>query len=440
MNGLRGSLISLCLLMASSLSAQVQNNNAPWEMFAARLTAQIKGTATAPWPGLQLVPIPMDARWDDPALGNYYAWHLLGDMIPKWGVSYSPTQRLITDEYGLFIKSIELPLADPKQRANAEKARKQWNKALAEQQAAARQLATHWKTFDADQQALPPNRRTGFDAWYSQYDGKTLAALHEKADAAALQYVSYAAKTYKGNAFAATFITNYDNEAFQLETPSPDGIKLKYRTYNISPDLGQWIATSKKMVADNAPPSMSWEFKRDTGRRHTEDESMGGSFSWFGFLGVSGGTSRHSVDTNREGFHMRFEARNLGQFTISPGRWFSGTAVMLFKDGPFAQGAVIDPKKLWGEKGSFNLLPTTLIVAFRPKLTASLTSEEYHYLKQSWAGGGGFSIGPFSFGASANKTVENITWDDASNTVTAETQSDVPQILAIISDVLPNSD
>ncbi len=425
--------LSLCCTRSS---AQVKNDDAAWQMFTTRLLEKINGGAAMQ--GLQVVTVPYEARWNEQKYGNYYAWRVLADEIPKWQPSYSTTQRLITDEYGLFIQSIELPLADPSKRAEAEAARLKWLAAADTLQTAWKEMPGHWTTYNDNQKALPPNRQMSFDSWFAAFDGKKIGSLRNNVDAAGQKYASYMAKAYKGYQLAAAMITSYDNPAYQLQAESPDGLNLYYRTYNITPDLGQWVTESKELATKGANPAITFDFVRNTGMTHSEFESAGGSVSYGGFLGANGGHTRQTVDTNRQGFLMHFEAVSFAQFTITPSPWFSGTLVTLFQKGPFVSGSVVgDGSRLFGPDGSFSLMPKTVYVVFRPKVKASLTSNEYHFLKEAWSGGGSISIGPFSFGASYNRTVEHVTWDDTANTVTAESSSDIPQVIATLSNVLP---
>jgi hypothetical protein len=52
--------------------------------------------------------------------------------------------------------------------------------------------------------------------------------------------------------------------------------------------------------------------------------------------------------------------------------------------------------------------------------------------------GGGFSIGPFGFGGSYQRTTIDVKFDDSNNTITATDLSETPQIMGVMSNVLPN--
>ncbi|MGZ4160394.1 MAG: hypothetical protein ACXVNF_06320 [Neobacillus sp.] len=427
-------------LTASHLRADpVRNDNAAWEQFADRLIQQITGKAD--WDNTQIVTIPIDARWNDPTYGNYYAWVEIGNKIPVWGPTYRASDKFVDQEYQQFIGSLDLPLADPSQKKKANKAQKEYLDAKKSTFALRKKIGSDWKSFHESEAGIPVNRQTSYDQWLADNDGAKLAGLIQAEQAAALDYSHYFQQAFKGYAFAGTLLTEFDNSAYQISAKSPDGLELKYRTYNISPDLNSWIDSSKK-IPEGAPPVFSFTFNRNAGHTHVEDTHFSGGGSYFGgFLGIggNGGYTKHTVDTTRDGFVLSFSAKNLGQFSVTPGKWFSATAISTFKDGPFVKDAVIkSPKDLWGKDGRFNLMTTTLIVAYQPKVVAALSSSEYHELKEAYNGGFNISIGPFGFGASYQRNIEDVKFDDATNTVTATNLSETPQIIAVVSSELPD--
>jgi hypothetical protein len=382
----------------------------------------------------------VDARWNDPQFGNYYAWVEIGNKIPIWGPTFRTSNKLVDQEYEQFIGSLDLPIADPTEKKKALVAQKKWSAALDQLNALQAKVGTNWKAFHESEKDIPLDRQTTFDTWLASHDGTKIGAAVQNIHASAQNYSHYFGQAYKGYAFAANLIPEFYNTAYQLAALAPDGSRLTYRTYNISPDLGEWIETSKKTPA-NAPPKFSFSYDRAKGHTHVEDTRFGGSAGFGGFIGirVGGNYNKHTVDSTREGFRMAFSARNIGQFTVTPGKWFSATAVATFKNGPFVPGAVIKgPDELWGPKGRFNLMTTTLIVAYQPSVVAALSSVEYHLLKEAYGGGASISIGPFSFGGSYQKNVEDVKFDDATNTVTAANLSDVPEIIAVVCSELPD--
>jgi hypothetical protein len=429
------------LLKALNLSSgELDDSTAPWEMFAKSLRLLYNNDPN--WKGMQVLGLPLAADWDDDTLGKWRKWRLYGDTIPAWGASYIPTSMQVSKGYEILIDNIAIPQPDPAQQAKADTARLEYNKQLGILENLQEQAGNHWKVFDAKQKGLPPPRRLTFDQWYATYDGRIIGQQQIKTNGAAQAFQSYINAAYKGYGWAANLVTDFNNVAFQQAAQSDDGTSLFYRTYNFSPDLKQWIADSTALPAGCTKLTIAYD--HTTHHDHSEDESWsGGATLGFGFFsfGASASGGRQTVNVNDNGFAMSFCAKNLALFTIQPSGWFNGTAVAAFANGPWVPGGPVanGTIKLWGPDGVLNLMPTQILVAFQPKVVAQLSSHDYAMVHTSFNAGGGFSIGPFGFGGSYHKDTKDVTWDDAHNTVTAEDKSNVPQIIAVISNRLPNN-
>ena len=206
-----------------------------------------------------------------------------------------------------------------------------------------------------------------------------------------------------------------------MTAQSDDGLMLTYRTYNFSPDLAQWIAQSKNLPAGSS--KLSFSFDKTTHHDHSEDERWGGgaslSLGFFSF-GANADHGRQTVDVQDAHFAMSFSARNVQTFTVTPGQWFNGEAVKAFQNGPWIPGGPVAQGiiKLWGAQGIFNLMPAQFVVAYKPKVVVSVSQSDYQKIHESFNVGGGFSIGPFGFGASYHKDTNDVKWDNATNTIT----------------------
>ena len=412
---------------------------APWEMFAAAIRQQIQGAEQ--WQGLQIVGAPLSANWHDPKYGAYRAFRVVGDSKPVWGSTYGNSGLQISRGYYLFITNLDIPLTDPKEKAKAEDARKRYVAALDDLERVQVDVGPHWQRFDERQKPLPEIRRLTFDQWYQSFDGRKVAALLNSVQLASQDFTSFIVKAYKGYAFAANLLSDYDNPAFQqFATSDTDDLRLAYRTYRISPDLATWISESLKTANSGAPSALSFELTRTSDRYDYSKSVWGGSASWFGFFGARASGSRIDIDTTHDAFRMKFECTAIETFTVNPGQWMNPEAIQVLQNGPFvsegplARGAV----KLFGPDGVLNLLPTQLVVAFRPKVSATVTREEYHYAKSEFFASGGLSIGPFGFGASFGRTNVSVQFDSDTNTVTMQDVSDVPHVIAVVSRILPD--
>jgi hypothetical protein len=420
---------------------EITDLKSPWEMFAAAMVSQIAGAAD--WKGIQIVTLPADASWNDKKYGDYRAWRVIGDSSPTWGPSYRATAGTVSAGYNVFLSNLNITPPDPVLGRKADAARKTYNNALDELNGAMQKVGDDWGTFDARQASLPPDRRISFDDWFAQFDGARISALQDKVAAAAQNYSSLATQAGGGYGFAANLLIDYNNPAFQAFATSPDGKKASYRTYNISPDLSDFIANAKSLSPSD-PPRLSFAITNASSHQHIEDTAWAGSASYgFGFFsfGASASGGSHSVDTNSSDFKMEFSAKDFTVFNVTPGNWFNGTALKALQNGPFLPNGPVASGliPLWGPKGVLNLMVNQIVVAYRPKVVGRMSQSDYSEVKTRFQAGGGFSVGPFGFGASYSRNTSDVRFDDASRTFTAEDTSDVPQVVAVICSVLPDS-
>jgi hypothetical protein len=419
---------------------ELNDADGPWEMFAKNLRTLFNNDPN--WTGMQVLGLPIAADWDDSTLGLWRKWRVYGDTIPQWGPSYVPTGLRVSTGYEVFIDNIAIPLPNPADQKKADKARKKFLDETAKLERLMQKLGPDWQAFDAQQQSVPPNRRLTYDQWYAKFDGHAIGTQQVTVNGAAQAYQHWVALAYQGYGWAANLITEFVNPAYQLSAQSDDGLILQYRTFNFTPDLGKWIQDSK-LLPDSCT-KLTIAFNHTTHHDHSEDERWSGGASLnFGFysFGANASGGRQTVDIQDTNFAIKFCARNLQLFTVQPSNWFNGTAVKAFAngpwipDGPVAKGIF----KLWGPDGIFNLAPTQILVAYRPTIVVSLSAHDYASVHTSFDANGGFSIGPFGFGAAYHKETSDVKWDDVNHTITAEDKSDSPQIVAVISNRLPDN-
>jgi hypothetical protein len=431
-------LLSLEFKALSLTNAQIDQLNAPWEMFSAQLGKQIAGSAN--WQGLQFVSIPKAANWNDPKTGKWVAWSDIGDSLPAWGPTYRGTSRRITDGYLAFISNLLIPLPNAQLQEKANDAQKEYADAVEKWEKAREAVGDHWQSFNSKQASLPPDQRMDFDEWYETFESKKIAPYVSRAQLAAQKWTSYINQASGGYAFVADIIGRYNDDSFQMVAEDTNGKKRKYRVFDITPDLDQFIQQAKARP-DTDPPRLSFTFNKSSERTRTWSEHIGGSVSFFGGFfgfGASAGSDRSGCDVTHDKFMMSFRAKDVRAFDIRPSGWFNGAAITAFPNGPWVEGPVKQGiVKLWGPDGILALIPNQIIVAVKPKVSCTVKSDEYKSFKSSYSAGGGISIGPFGFGGSYGRSDSTVTFDDASNTVTAEDKSDVPQIIAIVCDVMP---
>ena len=417
----------------------LDNIASPWEMFAFELRRQITGGEN--WKGVQLVTMPMAADWNHPRTGKFTEHRVLGDTLPAFGGSYRPTQRQITDGYRIFLENLALPLPDKAQQAKAMAAQREYAAALQDLEATWLDVQVRWRRFDEVQKGLPPASRVPFTTWYARVGQPRIDMAQDRVNLAEQTYTSYLREAYKGYPWAIDLAKQFNDPANKVEVEDPDGSKRPVHKFNITPSLQEFIDRSKALPAGSE--RLTIDVNKSSKRLNISQSKIAGGVSVnlgiFSF-GGSAGKERYSVNAAASEFRMRFSAKNVSVFTVTPGRWFSGTAVQAFRKGPWVAGGPVATgvTEMWGERGVLGLMPVQIVVAYQPKVVARLSKSEYESVREQTRAGGGFSIGPFGFGASYQKTNVDIKFDDTSNTVTAEDKSESPQIIAVVSSVLPD--
>ncbi|WP_146010665.1 hypothetical protein [Halomonas heilongjiangensis] len=425
-------------------SADIDKINRPWDMYATAMSKQIRGEED--WSGLQLLTIPKAAQWNDPQYGVHYALEDIGNTIPKWSPYWESSSRKFHENYGFILNSIKLELPNAEEQRNAEDAAQAWVSALKDYEDAFLESAYDWIEFNNIQEGLPEHRRITYDTWYARYGAPRLTKYKDRVTFAAATYQVYFNKARGADARLAQLITEFRNDAYYITTETPSGLRIPHPSYDITPDLQDFIDSSQEMIRNNPnkPPAMTLSFNHSSGYRNTTTTRMGGSASWGGFIriNVGGAWESKQIDSFSKNFSCKVSFQNVEQFSVKPGPWYSALALQIFAGGPWLDNSYLDRwlkkgNSLFGERGLLNLRQKTVIVAYQPSISISLSSREYHYFKKVVKGGGGISIGPFRFGGRGSTTTENINWNDATSMFTAVDTSGSPKIVAMLDEIMP---
>lgn len=389
--------------------------------------------------GLQVITAPQPADWSDPKYGAYRTT-FYGDTIPKWGAIFNPQNASsFADIYGTFINSIVLKLNDQADQKSADDARKKWNTCNTALQNQYGLVGTHWTNFNVNQQGLPVQRRMSFDTWFARFEAPSLKVYDDQCAGLAVNYNSWFNKATQGQANLANAILRYSSaKQISVAVPNTTDQVTSVWPYAFVQSLDNFVTAS-----DAAPgPAFAETFNSGSQTYSATTTTWGGSASYGFFVHASAGGSSSTVDTHSDAFGMQIQLKGLQVFDIKPGDWFSQQLIQAWKDGPFQPNSLIEQKRqagaLYGPNGIFSLRAARFIVAFQPTVTLQMSAANYHEAKSSWSGGGGFGIGPFSFGGSASHSTTNIVSDDNNNKLTVQDISKIPQVIAIVLDRLPD--
>ncbi len=430
--------ISACvLLIASSYRAIAQQGKAKpavlpspgWNSIVQQIVKNIPGFT--PGPGFQVLPVATEATWNQ-KFGQYYLWQVLGNTIPQWGKVYYPSQLTVTEGYFTFLTNLDIPAPNQNEAKKAMTVRQKYISA----HLAIAQLLSEKSAFA--------------NGVLTTSSAAKLDRLEHQAQNYAQVYSSYLVRSLGGFAEAGTLLTNYENPAYQEAALSPDGLTLPYRTFNITPDLSEWVEQSSKKPAvefakdevDKVSPLIAF----DTLTAKKSSSSV-----------VSGAKPMITIETaqqaagskvpdprvglNEKNFsQVSLSARRVTIFHLQPSLWFNGTAVKAFGAGPWLEGPVKQGQvKLWGKDGIFALMPTAVVVLYDPSVELTAKPELASSVKASVSTAVSVSFGPLQFGGSYQEK-SGLTFDEKKNSVRLSAPSGRAYIIAVINCVLPGCD
>lgn len=418
--------------------AQVENNSAPWEMFAARLITrlQLNQTPDGKLPGLQIVTTPTTAEWSNPTYGKSNLY-LFANALSTPGPVYAPDKDLtLFGQYKMFLESLDLPVADKSKQAALDEARKAWLKSTEAFTAIEKARNTAWRTYSKDQDALPKDQRTPYSVWYQREYGAKIGAQEQVVSEKAFAYAKLLSEVYKGYSGLGNLITGLQNKANFMNVTYPNLLEASVPIFVPSTDIAEFI---RKGDAEQGFVE-TWEFDRKKERR-SFTWSQGGANAGFakGWFGLSGsaGEKKEKLDIDKEGTYMKVTFKNFTTVSITPGSWFDGNAIKALWEGPYKAGAIGNKEKLFGVNGSFKQRPARVILAYKPKITVRLDASTYKKIVETWRAGGSVRVGPFNFGGSRAGGKDELTTDEAKNEFTIEDKTGIPVVLAVINVTYP---
>ncbi|NWG72389.1 MAG: hypothetical protein HXY23_12395 [Parvularculaceae bacterium] len=119
----------------------------------------------------------------------------------------------------------------------------------------------------------------------------------------------------------------------------------------------------------------------------------------YGFFRASANASGGQFEQNiaRSIESVDFSFANVSTFTVVRGLWYDGSLIRDY-------GAKVDFEQFWGERGTLNAIPVSVILAHSPSVVVKLDKyqrDEYKKWRQV-SGGAGFGWGPWSIGGGAS--------------------------------------
>lgn len=397
----------------------------------------------------------VDAIPGGQALSQVYS---LGNSMPEWGkvdgknagLFYARTLVGIFNQYSSFIRSIKLQGdPDPAVKAKLNKDKKQLDAATAD----------YFKLYD---QALADyeKRKNQFPDWEAFLKrtpwGNRLTQANAAVDATQSEYDRTMRQAY-GAQFdqlarainlirrvETDLITGSGDLVMKIQDDAGSLVVPRYSTSLLGQGGGTgysaWLDQAVEAAANKVPPEVVIQVQQGA-QQYNLDQltfSWRGKASYFPFIGfkTKGKYEEIKVNTDSSEFSIEITMQSVTTVTLTPGQWFMGEFLTNFRkpenfwpDTPFAKSPI------WGPGGIFNVLPTGLVICFRPSVKARFDAASYTRLKRDWEASGtlSFGIGGFSLGAGAGAsgTKEDAHWNNERHEVSFTDKTTVPKIIAV---------
>lgn len=425
----RLSMIGIAIF--SSIGAASGQDLGPLQDVNANI-ARIIDPGGQPQPGqIQVSTLPSLVSWDED--GGKYAFNQMCNAMSAWGPTVKSDGIALSRRYEQYLMGINVVSADPKadeqQRKQAAITQGFQEKYNAEQL----RLLSVWNARVAAEANVPPAMRTSYSS-FMQQNAATLVSYDIAITGSYGTWLSSAQAAAPSTAGRA--LADLLGPQFRVKLKTYSGAELSVLECSPNIDLKQALADAQKQIDTGTAVPLVLGFGKDTGVVTSSSQTWGGSAGW-GPWSVSASNTKTEYHKNTNGFHMRLEIPVVLRFgVVRP--WLDLSLVQTYKDGSIRKGSELEKlKPLFGDKGSFSLVPQEYVVAYRPRVTIRMESSDYSLVKSAWSGGGSFGIGPFSVGGSAsgNSSVEK--WDDQNSEVTIGMGVNSFVLLGVRNKVLP---
>lgn len=384
-------------------------------------------SADAKAPEVQVVTLPAAVDWGPN--GGDYQFYSLCDDLSVWGPTIKTSGTTVSGRYYQFLTGIKTkdadPSADKKQREAAAKAQ-HWADVMKTDQD---KLLTDWNELAAKEAHLPTESRTSY-AYFKRMHGAQVSSDQISYRAALGEWVKYAAAAAPSgvgqalNTLMQSLLTNVMTYGGSPDTAYPCYPQI---------DIPAALADAKSYQGE---PDLNLSFTHHTARKDESYESWGGGGGW-GPFSVNVHHERHDVHTQDQNFALSLVAPKLIKFDVRR-PWLDLNLVNTYQNEEIYPDSELKKNvPLWGEKGSFALVSQTFVVAYHPKVTVKMSSNDYKSFHEAFTGGGSIAIGPFHADANGTGGVNIESWDDSTSTVVVGTSVNSFVLIGVINKIMP---
>jgi hypothetical protein len=374
------------------------------------------------------------ADWDtsNPFL-NLFREQRIANQVPTWNPIYIPNSGVnIPDEYQAFLDQLNSKVILDSGIPNAERLEEINDARVATQNRLQRNEFTinhQWDRYVANHRGMPPLSRSQWEVDFGFAATRlNLQREVEELLAAYMREVNNSGPDLLevGRAISALADQRQRTPLPQDEDDArlpADSWQVWYRA-GLSDNITSFLNTTNVLDIEIADTSIRTQ-------RFEERWGVNANVSYFGAFGVGGGASNETIksksETDTQSIKIHFE--NIQSFPVDRGTWFKAGMIARFRDRM--------PTNFWEARGRLNLIPTSVTLVRGVKIEVRTSSEvvDFFFNKRTVGASGGFSIGPWRFGGSANRTTieQNYNFERSATGITITDNSNRAQILAVTS-------
>lgn len=362
--------------------------------------------------------------WQPKPLGVNYAQQQMVSVMPSYiekGKSpfYSSSGTYIYDAYGTVLTSAKLD-ASIEQQQQLQGIDDQLSVLMAKRQKNNNMYSEMYK----DAKGTDPNFPSYTD-WLKE--NLYWDILHSDDEA-----IKMLTKKKSDIASASSFKWN---EAYAALNSKAGFVKMMDPNETTSTDvpnfvLGQNAIEWRNKVAGGKGNAVGITLSNSKEYKSTSDFRFDAGISIYNFS-ASGGGGRDTLNLDKDKTTISIELEALDTINVTPDqRWyFQAYLNNLGQQGKWLNGQTTE--QVFGPQG-FHSVITGLVVCYRPTITMSTSSSNLETIKTVAKGGGGFSVGPFTFGGSGDYEGSTYDYKDNGASVTIKSKSEYGRVLGVM--------
>ncbi|TWB44509.1 hypothetical protein [Nitrospirillum pindoramense] len=169
----------------------------------------------------------------------------------------------------------------------------------------------------------------------------------------------------------------------------------------------------------------------------------GGNVSYgnsFFSVNAGGNWSSLNIDQSDTSVKVEISVKSSMLVTVTPGVWYDGGFLANLAQNTAGGGGYQlastwsvagNPPSAFGQNGLVSTNVAQLVVVYQPSATVTMSQQTFQRNYQMFQGGGGISIGPFTFGGNGGSVKDYTLTTNGSTNFTATSTSTLPQIVGI---------